>query len=493
MSTRSAYVTVLVLSLTVAAWRDSPRPFDAAPFLADLQALEDSIARGYANLEWQVAQGVVDPVWLHRRTDSLLRHASGEREARAALVAFGAAFRDGHLSVTAPPSILLSRVQAMGSSRSDTPPEVADGGSQGCRALGYSGERSTSPLARHPRYRALGRTDAPFRTGLLETPRGSIGVIRIGALGYDRFVAQCEAAWPEAALLDSAGRCATACTRALSLHVSNALLAEVRSAIGWVRDAGATALVVDLTGNGGGTSWTAAVARQFSARPLRAHGVGVVRHPHHERQFAERQKALVRLRDSLARSGTARADMAWRAQVDTAIARTEQLLAMTRQPCDRRAYFTSGASAVACTQLTSGSFTSGVLDYLPPPLHERAGAAMLFGPAAFRYTEGVWRGPLCLLVDRRTASASEEFVVLLKDEGGATVLGQRTYGAGCGYTNGGIGFTLPNSGLRVRMPDCARIRRSGRNEVSGIEVDVAVPIEADAVVASVVRALERGT
>lgn len=489
MPARLVRAAVIVCTLiAVLAWRARPRPFDSAPFLADLQALEDSLARGYANLEWQVAQGVVDPVLLHARTDSILRNATSEREARAALTAFGAAFLDGHLRVAVPPSPLIARLRSMGSPRSDAPPAVTLGASKVCGALGYTSERSDSPLARHPGYHALGSTDGPFRTGRIDIPGGPVGVIRLGALGYDRFVAQCESVWPTIAALDSAGLCASRCERALGRVVSNALLAEVRAAISRVHAAGATALVVDLTGNGGGTNWTAAVARQFSARPLRSYGVGVVRHPHHERQFVERRDALVRLRDSL-RIGESAAELAWRANVDSAISRTEALLAMTRQPCDRRAYFTIGAAAVPCTQLTTGGYTSGAFAYLPTALHTRPGASLLFDPASYTYSEGVWSGPLFLLVDRNTASASEEFVALLKDEGHATVIGQRTYGAGCGFTNGGIGFTLSGSGMRVTMPDCARIRHNGRNEVSGIEVDATLPIDADTVVRYVMTAL----
>ena len=55
------------------------------------------------------------------------------------------------------------------------------------------------------------------------------------------------------------------------------------------------------------------------------------------------------------------------------------------------------------------------------------------------------------------------------------VVGERTYGAGCGMTNGGIPLTLPHSGLEVHMPDCARMRRDGSNEVAGITPDVALP------------------
>lgn len=55
-----------------------------------------------------------------------------------------------------------------------------------------------------------------------------------------------------------------------------------------------------------------------------------------------------------------------------------------------------------------------------------------------------------------------------------TAIGERTYGAGCGYLNGGIRFQLPNTGLDVRVPDCVRVRANGENEVVGIEPNIKI-------------------
>ncbi|MEQ1690043.1 MAG: S41 family peptidase [Gemmatimonas sp.] len=126
----------------------------------------------------------------------------------------------------------------------------------------------------------------------------------------------------------------------------------------------------------------------------------------------------------------------------------------------------------------NASYTTGFLEYLPPGAHGLPSAGVAFGPARYHYDEGTWSGPLVLLVDRHTASASEDFMVALKDQGAARVIGERTYGAGCGYTDGGIGFVLAHSELLVTMPDCARIRLNGKNEVSGIEVDLEVKRDA---------------
>jgi hypothetical protein len=54
------------------------------------------------------------------------------------------------------------------------------------------------------------------------------------------------------------------------------------------------------------------------------------------------------------------------------------------------------------------------------------------------------------------------------------VIGERTYGAGCGYTDGGIRHVLPHTGLDVRLPDCVRARADGMNEVEGVTPDVPI-------------------
>jgi hypothetical protein len=63
----------------------------------------------------------------------------------------------------------------------------------------------------------------------------------------------------------------------------------------------------------------------------------------------------------------------------------------------------------------------------------------------------------------------------LQDNGAAVVAGELTGGAGCGYTDGGIPAVLPNSGAKVRMPDCVRLRKDSADEVAGVTPDILVP------------------
>jgi C-terminal processing protease CtpA/Prc len=112
---------------------------------------------------------------------------------------------------------------------------------------------------------------------------------------------------------------------------------------------------------------------------------------------------------------------------------------------------------------------------VPDSLPGKPSSRYLFYPSRYKYREGAYSGKLMILTDRGTASSAEYFTAMLRDNNAATIIGEPTYGAGCGYTNKGIQTFLKNSGARVKMPDCVRLRADGSNEVAGITPDVLVP------------------
>jgi hypothetical protein len=340
-------------------------------------------------------------------------------------------------------------------------------GAEACAAIGYVDDAADpSLLIRAAGYRPL--EAGAFEAGVIDgAGHETLGVVRIGTFGVDRFRTACAGAWPR--VRDSLARpaCGEDCLAAMRIATGDALLADLRRAIDAVRAAGASSLVVDLTGNGGGTEWADPAARQFSSRPLQGQRVGFVRHPHWRTAFEGDARAID---SALADPST---DAALRGPLTAARAVLDSALADVSTPCERSALWLEGPSAVPCRQLvTERLFTTGAVPYLDAGLRRRRGAELLFWPSAYGFEEGAWNGPLAVLVDGRTASASEQFVALLRDAGTAVVVGARTYGAGCGMTNGGIPLTLPHSGLEVRMPDCARLRTDGTNEVAGIAPDV---------------------
>lgn len=87
---------------------------------------------------------------------------------------------------------------------------------------------------------------------------------------------------------------------------------------------------------------------------------------------------------------------------------------------------------------------------------------------------GLWTGPLAVLADRRSASAAEEFITWLKDNDRAVIAGERSFGAGCGYVDGGYAIALKAAPLHLMVPNCSRYTRDGINEIEGIAPDVPV-------------------
>lgn len=433
--------------------------YDPEPWLQDLAALEDSLAQGYANLDHQVARGVVDPVALHARTDSMLRVAGSRWTAAGTLTDFAAAFQDGHLSVRRAPPAPLRWLKARSSGHRDAPPLRSATASEACRALGHDNGDRPSLLELADGWHGVSN-EAGAPGGILPVGGAVVGVLRIASFGVDRHLPACERAWSAAARVGETLQCDAACRDALWIGTADSILAAHRRTLSALRAAGATTLIIDLTGNGGGNEWVGAAARQVSAQRLEGHVAGAIRHPHHRRWVMEAGHHL-----RAVRHGTH--DSTWAMVLDSALARIARQAADINASCDRGSIWHIPGPP-PCPILATHALTTGWLPHLPPAERDRPGAGDLFTPLTFAYEEGVWTGPVIVLVDRRSASASEDFVVTLADQDAAVIVGERTYGAGCGMTNGGIGFTLPHSGLSVRMPDCARIRRNGENEVAGV-------------------------
>jgi hypothetical protein len=194
-----------------------------------------------------------------------------------------------------------------------------------------------------------------------------------------------------------------------------------------------------------------------------------VKHPHWTRRLEEQAARIgIDLSDPGMPAGA-------RDTLREAYRRIARALVLARAPCDRAVVWAGGEDLPACAGTVAGAlYGTGPFDWLPD--------GSLAGVASREdvYSGGptgtpVWTGPLWVLVDRGTASAAEELPAVLADNGAARVMGEPTFGAGCGYTNGGLPFTLPHSGLVVWMPDCVRYRRDGANEVEGVRPDVAIP------------------
>lgn len=364
-------LAVLVLVAGIAVWDFAT--YDAEAWHRDYVHVKHELAHRYANLDWVVEHRHLDLLALDRETEAEILSAHSRLFAFLAVRRFVRAFRDPHLRL-------------VWADRSAAPAQVDAGPAPAPALATFDAARyeAEDVAFRFPFHLLPGWTpmaNAPFPTGIAN----DLGVLRIASFGEDRYRAIAEPVFEGGMRRDE-----------LKLAVRARLQQELRSAIAALRERGCKRLVVDLTGNGGGTEWVTEVVALFTDREL------------------ERRAARL-LATGVDRKGI------WNGQ------RVPSVLAPEEAP-----------------QRLRGT--------------------------------GEWNGPVFVLVDRHTGSASEDFVVWLKENGVAKVLGERTAGAGGGYVDGGGRIRLATWPVEVMAPNCARFLADGTNEIEGIAPDVELPM-----------------
>jgi hypothetical protein len=394
---RRSAVLFLVAVFALAVW--DVTTYDPKAWREDFGHLKRELAQRYANLDWIVTHRGLDLPALDAETDAALEHAHSRVRAVLALRRFVHAFADPHLRL-----VRGDRNAQTTATASAVPPAVPPAppllpALDSFEDAGYEAGDSAFrfPFDRLPGWTPL-RTD-PFPSGLAV----DLGVLRIASFGEDQYEATGQAAFR-----------AGMTTRDLRLAVRARLQRELIESIEDLKARGAQRLLVDVTGNGGGTEWVTEVVALLTDREL------------------------VRLSSRLVAPSGDRSGI-WRGE----------------------------------------------------------SVPSVFGPAdrpARLVGTGVWRGPLYILADRGTGSASEDFVAWLQQNKVARVLGARTAGAGGGYVNGGGRIRLSAGPLDVMAPNCARFLDDGTNEIEGIAPDVELPMQhsnLDQLAAALAAALSR--
>ena len=443
----SSLAAVVVTLFTVSA----DPAFEPNPWIEDLNQVREAFATKYANLEWAVFQREANLPKLFADTEARIKNATNDAEARAAFDRFARKLGDEHVVFVWP--------------HSGHPLGVPGSLSEECTALGYEARMRADPLAANaPGYRPLSTTESDeFPSGLISLNGQSIGVVQIGVFSPHGFPVLCQSLLRKLSS-PTDKPCDGACSDRIQDMASEQLTHDLTAQLHALKSAGATALVVDIAGNGGGTEWAEAVARMVTPIHLKSENIRFVRGEHWAKSFADDEDSLRHFADHA--SGEDRILLLTLADE----IESKRKLALT--PCDSAPLW-QGVH-LKCSWLGQGFYGSGLLATADPSrLHGKPWASLLFTPMEFPFEEGVWRGPLIVLVDRNTGSAASEFAAVLQDNRAAVIMGEPA-SAGCGHTNGGTPTTLRNSKATLEVPDCARFRADGSNEVMGIQPDVLV-------------------
>lgn len=452
----AAFFALLLASAPVAAQAPAWSP---SPWFEDLSAAQEAFRAKYANLEWLLTEREVDLDALFVRARTALRGARGDAEAMAIFNRLIQRIGDGHVSIDwpRPPAPPPPGAGQGAPAVPVTPPAALPGPDAFCRARGYdAGQASPGIGPVLVGYAPLhGEELLPAGTATIGGTR--FGILRIGVFSPHGFPQLCTEA--VAALSIPVERpCDEACEDAIVTRAYRSLTTALEDRLTRLRAAGAEVLLVDITGNVGGSEWTEAAARMLSRNSLQSARLGFVRGPHWAGTWSRVAETLRRYAGTASAQDRARL-LAWASEAEAAKAEAERSCPPRGDP--------------ACPWLGRAGFATGLVGRAPAGAFEgREWSPWVFNPAQHGYREDIWHGPLVVLTDQETWSAAEQFAALLQDNRAALIVGARTGGSGCGHTWGGTPTRLPNSGATLKLPDCVRFRADGSNEVRGIIPDL---------------------
>lgn len=434
----------------VAASPAASQSWSPQPWLADLAQAQQAFKTKYANLDWLEHDRDTSLNGLFDKASDRLSSARSDEEAKAIINRLIERVGDGHVSIEWP------RVATSRQSSTAVPSSQSDA----CADLGFDDSRSTPGIGTSlSGYKPVGEPSL-FPAGIIHVGARWVGVLRIGGFEPQGSIAICRAAF-RALHRPIDEPCDYQCQDAVLTWSYNRITIELEEQVRALQASGVTTLLIDITGNGGGTEWTEAAARIVSPKPLTSEVRGFVRGPHWVEQWTTLASQL---------RSAASADAHDRPRLLQWAAEAEQGRAEAEKRCP---------AGQACSLVARIGYSIGLVG--TARAGEFAGkpwANLVFGIAQFPYHDSVWSGPLAVLVDDQTWSAAEQFAAILQDNRAAAIIGARTGGAGCGHTNGGTPTVLKNSGAILELPDCVRFRRDGSNEVAGVIPDVLTGMKA---------------
>jgi len=419
--------------------------YDPAPWIQDARQIRVALDTRYPNIEWLKVDRGLNLDSSFQALEGGLEKASSEAESRALMDKALASLADGHVRIDWTKAALVSG-------------DIRPGDGLPCADL--RPQRTRPPAASGlPGWTALdsGEGAREFPGGLVTIDGRKIGVVQIVLFMADRAV--CDAAVAELKLpMDKP--CDGGCAQRLDAAVYQILTDRFGARLQAMKVAGAEVLMIDLTGNGGGREWAEVALRMVTPVRVKSGPVHHVRSP----QAASQLDSLAEdIENNISQErGATRADLLRQA------ADLRARAAEARRPCDP-------AADRSCPLLIDAGYSSGVWASADPAaLADKPWGQSVFQPAKWTWREGVWSGPLMVLVDGKSASASEEFAAVLQDNKAAVIVGAPTLGAGCGHATDVGPLTLKNSGGRLFLPDCLRLRADGSNEIGGVEPDILV-------------------
>ncbi len=415
------------------------KDFSHTSYLEDFEALKIHISKSYANLEDLLNFYKLDPYELSNQTIMEVKKSKNEKEAVEALKRFVQKFHDGHFQIFEPKHDKNGQVD----SDKKAPIAKTISAKQACKLMDFAWEKDYSFKFPIEGVRVKEKGEGEFPYLVVEDGKKVIGILRVSDFRTTVYPKTCVNSWDKYKYKFKQS-CDENCQDDFINNVMrSAIVDQFYMSLEKIRATKVDALVLDVTNNGGGTDWVEDITALTTTKPIVCGKSGFVKHPHYMSHF---QQMLKEIRSNLPHDKQKIADM-------------QEAIKIASQTCDRTQIWNQKNYKLNCSLVGF-----------------RKGEQCKFSELKYKGKKK-YNGKLFILANKHTASAAEDIVARHLDSKTAVMIGSRTYGAGCGYMNGGIRFQLPNTRLEVKVPDCVRVRADGTNEVIGIQPDISIDTE----------------
>jgi hypothetical protein len=265
---KAAAVALLLITSPGAA---QPPAFDPQPWIEDLAELRIALETKYANLEWLRSEREVDLPSLFDRAAPLLRDAGSEAEAVRLFNRIIQRIGDGHVEIRWPRPTAPTPT---GSTAAPAAPTVEGF----CGSIGYDFNPPSPGIAPAVQgYAALDGSNV-FPSGSTTIGNARAGLLRIHK--FDPHIGSLCARVLAELRIAIDRPCDSECEDKILTHAYRSLTLGLEDQLTRLKASGAEILIVDITGNGGGSEWVEAAARMLTPRTLTSARTGFVRGAH---------------------------------------------------------------------------------------------------------------------------------------------------------------------------------------------------------------------
>ena len=429
-------------------------------WLNDFEVLKQELTKGYANLKFAYDKEGIDLSYLNASTIVKLQNAKTKEDAQKIIIAFIKTFNDGHLKakIFKTKQIIKDSDNTINTSKETNKTTLVT-----LKQMGFQKIKSKNRILYDSikTYTAIKTSNLnPFKTAIIKSPKGNIGILKIESFGYWKY-------WNVAFNILNSNKSELQNNESkLMQAIDNQLTTYLIEIINSMKREKISSLIIDVSSNGGGTEWCEEVARLFTAKDLKGIQSFFVKH-NLWKSILENHIALInedlknpKLNPSL------------KLKLQNFKALVNGLLVEFQNNYSLNAIWKK--NDLTSLNLLHHPYASELpFEIMKDTQFPLLNSKFILNTSRYiPFKTGLYNGPLFIVQDRYSGSATEQFSSLLQLNNVAKIIGEKSYGAGCGYNNGGIEIKLHHIELSVKMPDCVRLRKDGKNEIFGIIPDI---------------------